>query len=95
MAGPATALVPERIFDGSRWHAGPALRIRAGRVEEIAPAREGDRVEALAGWLVPGFVDLQVNGGGGVLLNDHPTSRRSARSAPRMRRSAPRRCCRR
>ncbi len=25
------------------------------------------------GWLAPGFIDVQVNGGGGVLLNDHPT----------------------
>ena len=25
------------------------------------------------GMLAPGFVDLQVNGGGGVMLNDHPT----------------------
>ncbi|HEY0629468.1 MAG TPA: N-acetylglucosamine-6-phosphate deacetylase, partial [Sphingomicrobium sp.] len=27
----------------------------------------------LEGDLVPGFIDLQVNGGGGVLFNDHPT----------------------
>ncbi len=28
---------------------------------------------ALDGDLVPGFIDLQVNGGGGILFNDHPT----------------------
>ena len=27
----------------------------------------------LDGDLIPGFIDLQVNGGGGVLFNDHPT----------------------
>ncbi|WP_395612153.1 N-acetylglucosamine-6-phosphate deacetylase [Allosphingosinicella sp.] len=27
----------------------------------------------LAGDLLPGFIDLQVNGGGGILFNDHPT----------------------
>jgi len=32
------------------------------------------RRETLAGgWLAPGFIDVQVNGGGGVLFNDHPT----------------------
>jgi N-acetylglucosamine-6-phosphate deacetylase len=25
------------------------------------------------GWLLPGFIDTQVNGGGGVLFNDEPT----------------------
>lgn len=25
-----------------------------------------------SGWLLPGFIDIQVNGGGGVLFNDHP-----------------------
>ena len=29
-------------------------------------------VETEGGMLVPGFVDLQVNGGGGVMLNDQP-----------------------
>ncbi|TIM61874.1 MAG: N-acetylglucosamine-6-phosphate deacetylase, partial [Mesorhizobium sp.] len=30
------------------------------------------RAETGGGLLVPGFVDIQVNGGGGVMLNDHP-----------------------
>ena len=30
------------------------------------------QIETGAGLLVPGFVDIQVNGGGGVMLNDHP-----------------------
>ena len=36
---------------------------------------EGDveTIDLDGGWLVPGFVDTQVNGGGGVLFNDHPT----------------------
>jgi N-acetylglucosamine-6-phosphate deacetylase len=32
------------------------------------------RMRELAGaWLAPGFIDIQVNGGGDVLFNDHPT----------------------
>jgi N-acetylglucosamine-6-phosphate deacetylase len=74
-----TALLPDRIFDGSRWHEGAALRIRGGRVEAVAAPEAGDRVERLGGWLVPGFVDLQVNGGGGALLNNDCTPEGIAR----------------
>lgn len=47
-----------------------------GRIAEIAPAAEARvaDVEDLGDVdLAPGFVDAQVNGGGGVLLNDAPT----------------------
>jgi len=54
-----------------------ALVIEGPLVSAILP--EGDipadcRRETLSGgWLAPGFIDVQVNGGGGVLFNDHPT----------------------
>ena len=73
------ALLAPRIFDGERWCEGVALRCRGGRVLAVAPPAPGDRVERLAGWLVPGFVDLQVNGGGGVLFNNDPTPEAIAR----------------
>jgi len=65
----------DRIFDGESWHANAALLAQDGRVAAIV-ARAAlpagvDLVEA-GDMLVPGFVDLQVNGGGGVMLNDHP-----------------------
>lgn len=64
------------IFDGERLHAGAALIVEDGRVADILPADEaprGPRVALAGGTLVPGFIDLQVNGGGGVLLNDAPS----------------------
>ncbi|AMY03249.1 N-acetylglucosamine-6-phosphate deacetylase [Mesorhizobium ciceri] len=70
------ALTGARIFDGDDWHEGHALVVRDGLVEAILPkgAVPSDiaLVDAGDGLLVPGFVDLQVNGGGGVMLNDHP-----------------------
>lgn len=70
------ALTGARIFDGDDWHDGAALVVRDGLVEAILPAgaiaSDIRIVETGGGMLAPGFVDLQVNGGGGVMLNDHP-----------------------
>jgi N-acetylglucosamine-6-phosphate deacetylase len=63
------------VFDGARLHAGAALVVEDGRVAAIIPPDEapaGVGVQLDGGVLAPGFVDLQVNGGGGVLLNDRP-----------------------
>jgi len=70
------AFAGARIFDGERWHDDAALLVGVDGVEAIVPASSvaGRPVERLdGGMLVPGFVDLQVNGGGGVLLNEVPT----------------------
>ena len=72
----AYALSGARIFDGRRWHDDAALLVRDGAIEGIAPAGsvEDRPVRALSGgMLAPGFIDLQVNGGGGALLNEQPT----------------------
>ncbi|TPK70468.1 N-acetylglucosamine-6-phosphate deacetylase [Mesorhizobium sp. B2-4-18] len=70
------ALTGARIFDGDDWHEGAALVVRDGLVEAMLPQgalpRDIRAVDTGGGMLVPGFVDIQVNGGGGVMLNDHP-----------------------
>ncbi|TIO50464.1 MAG: N-acetylglucosamine-6-phosphate deacetylase [Mesorhizobium sp.] len=70
------ALTGARIFDGADWHEDASLVVEDGLVEAILPAGAVpsgvSRVETGGGMLVPGFVDIQVNGGGGVMLNDHP-----------------------
>jgi N-acetylglucosamine-6-phosphate deacetylase len=71
-----SAFAARRIFDGAVWHEDAALLVRAGSVEAIVPQRDvpaGISVDDCSDILAPGFVDLQVNGGGGVMVNDHPT----------------------
>ncbi|NWJ23355.1 N-acetylglucosamine-6-phosphate deacetylase [Rhizobium sp. RM] len=70
------ALVGTRIFDGTTWHEGKALLIDGGRVSQIID-REAlpsgtISIDAAGFLMVPGFVDLQVNGGGGVMFNNQP-----------------------
>jgi N-acetylglucosamine-6-phosphate deacetylase len=66
-----------RIFDGEDWRGGKALLVSNGTVEAIvatpAVPADAETVDLPGGFLVPGFVDLQVNGGGGVMLNDDPS----------------------
>lgn len=57
-------LAAERVFDGTSFHEETEVVIEAGRIAALRPAR-GD---VMAGTLAPGLIDLQVNGGGGVMV---------------------------
>src|SRR5580692_96459 len=77
---PKFAISADRIFDGYRWHDNAVLLIDRGVVLGIAPCDSGAAdwpIEVMppGTMLAPGFIDLQVNGGGGILLNDDPTPR--------------------
>ncbi|SDU45808.1 N-acetylglucosamine-6-phosphate deacetylase [Stappia sp. ES.058] len=73
-----TALIATTIFDGDRMHPDSALLIEDGRVRALVPVseipRDAERIDTEASLLCPGFVDWQVNGGGGVLFNETPTA---------------------
>jgi len=60
------------IFDGTRMLDGQAVRVEAGRIAAVVPIGDLDadlERQDVAGLLAPGFIDVQVNGGGGVLFN--------------------------
>jgi len=72
------AIAAEQVFDGSSLRRGAAVVIEGERIAALLPVRDvpgGVPLERLApgAWLTPGFIDVQVNGGGDVLFNDHPT----------------------
>lgn len=65
-----------RFFDGHRFYDDALLTIKSGliaAVRDAIPVNVANADYEVEGLLVPGFVDLQVNGGGGVLLNNTPT----------------------
>lgn len=71
-----TAYVGAAIFHENGLHDNCALVLDAGVFRAIVPVAEiGElrRVEVAGGTLLPGFVDLQTNGGGGVMFNDSPS----------------------
>jgi N-acetylglucosamine-6-phosphate deacetylase len=68
------ALCPSRILTPTGFEAGRCLLVEDGRIVDILPdCPPGITPQSLEGDLLPGFIDLQVNGGGGVLFNDQPT----------------------
>jgi len=72
-----TALLNAEILTPAGVVAGQALLVRDGVIAGLVDRADVPAdavVEDLAGGLlVPGFIDTQVNGGGGVLFNDAPT----------------------
>ncbi|MEH3099784.1 N-acetylglucosamine-6-phosphate deacetylase [Sphingomonas adhaesiva] len=67
----ARIVLPDDVAEGH------ALLIDGARIRDIVPDAaipdDTDRVDLGGGWLLPGFIDTQVNGGGDVLFNDAPT----------------------
>lgn len=73
-----TALVNGHILTGHGLQRGFAVLVDGGCISGLAlpsdpRVRQAERHDLAGRYLLPGFIDCQVNGGGGVLLNDTPT----------------------
>jgi N-acetylglucosamine-6-phosphate deacetylase len=74
-----TSFFNGRVLTDIGFVEGRAVLVENGRIVGLVEAsdpqvRAADRRVDLDGqMLVPGFIDTQVNGGGGVLFNEHPT----------------------
>lgn len=71
------ALVNGRVLTDRGIEEGIAVLVQAGRIAAVIPEHEAlqradDAYDLQGGILLPGFIDCQVNGGGGVLFNNSP-----------------------
>jgi N-acetylglucosamine-6-phosphate deacetylase len=67
------------VFDGATLHRDAVILIDGSDITGVIPRSKlssAMQVYELPGeiWLAPGFIDVQVNGGGDVLFNDAPTT---------------------
>ena len=70
------AIRARQVFDGQHWHDDAAVLVAGEHVLGLCSLADipGDaEATELVELLAPGFIDVQVNGGGGVLLNASPT----------------------
>ena len=70
------ALLGSQIFCGERFYDDHALLVDGKSIVDIVDKNHTpdnfNKIELDQGILAPGFIDLQVNGGGGVLFNNSP-----------------------
>ena len=80
------ALTGARIFDGTSIVADAAVVIEDARIAAVVPASDlalsVRKVDLEGGLLAPGFIDAQVNGGGGTLFNEEPTADEPSAALP-------------
>lgn len=63
---------PEHFFDGQTVRKNICVSIEQGKIISVAKVAD-EKAEKIAGLMAPGFIDVQVNGGGGALFNSAPT----------------------
>jgi N-acetylglucosamine-6-phosphate deacetylase len=74
----AYAVAARRVFDGVKLYEDAAVVVEGERIAAVVARADLPKTLPLRdlpdnAWLVPGFIDIQVNGGGDVLFNDAPT----------------------
>jgi len=71
----ALALVNGRVLLPAGLRENVCVLIDDGRIRALSsePAADAEQIDLGGRILLPGFIDTQVNGGGGVLFNDSPT----------------------
>lgn len=70
-------ILSDTIFDGAQLLSETAILLVDGKVADVAAERDLPKnvtCRRVNGTISPGFLDLQVNGGGGILLNADPTA---------------------
>ncbi|SJZ66837.1 N-acetylglucosamine-6-phosphate deacetylase [Cetobacterium ceti] len=74
------AIINGKIFDGDKFLENKALVFENKKIINIVPMEaleerypEAEIIDAKGGYVTPGFIDLQINGCGGVLFNDSVT----------------------
>ena len=65
-------IVAERLFDGQQFHSELPITFEDGNIIAFDTV-QGAKESKVNGTVCPGFIDVQVNGGGGVLFNATPT----------------------
>jgi N-acetylglucosamine-6-phosphate deacetylase len=73
-----TALTHARVLAADGWHDDLAVLLEGERIVDLLPpadprVRDAHQHDLRGAMLLPGFIDVQVNGGGGVLFNEAPT----------------------
>jgi len=78
MSAERYAIAADVVFDGATSRRNSAVVIEGSTIAAVMPRGEvSDSIETFeaprSAWLAPGFIDIQVNGGGDVLFNADPT----------------------
>ena len=74
----SVALVNGRVLGDAGLMEGRSVLLDGGRIADVVAesdprCRSAQRYDLKGQLLLPGFIDSQVNGGGGVLFNDAPS----------------------
>jgi N-acetylglucosamine-6-phosphate deacetylase len=76
-AASTQAIAADHVFDGASLHSKAAVLIDGEKIACVIsradiPGNVAVHALPAGAWLAPGFIDVQVNGGGDVLFNDSP-----------------------